>query len=185
MSVDLKEIENIIEAVLFASGDPVSAKKLCDMLEISRNDLDMAAKELSDYYDYNRRGLRIVKLEDSYQLCSRVEYADFVRKTMESRKPPLLSSAALEVLAIVAYRQPVTRAYIEQVRGVDSSNTVVTLQNKGLLEECGRLDVPGRPMLYRTSLEFLRCFGLTSLDELPDLPDALKEESRQLKFEES
>lgn len=183
--MELKEIENIIEAILFASGEPVSAKKLCEILEISRNDLDVAAKDLSDYYDYNRRGIRIVKLEDSLQLCSRAEYAEFIRKAMESRKPPLLSSAALEVLAIVAYRQPVTRAYIEQVRGVDSSNTVVTLQNKGLLEECGRLDVPGRPMLYRTTLEFLRCFGISSLEELPELPDALKEESRQLSFEEN
>ena len=163
------EIESAVEGILFASGDPVSMDKLCLVLDIDRPELDKITQSLSDYYDLNRRGIRLVRLENSLQLTSRPEYADYILRALETRRPPMLSSAALEVLAVIAYRQPVTRAYIEQVRGVDSSGTVSTLLEKEMIEECGKLDVPGRPALFRTTASFLRAFGLSSIAELPEL----------------
>ena len=142
--------------------------------------MEKAALALSDGYDYDRRGIRLIRLEDSLQLCTRTEYADYIRRALETRKAPQLSQAALEVLAIIAYRQPVTKAYIEQVRGVDSSNTVNTLAEKGLIEECGRLDVPGRPMLFRTTDDFLRSFGLSGVADLPPLSQFQEEIGEQL-----
>ena len=129
-----------------------------------------AARELAAAYEENRCGMRLVQMNDLLQLCSAPEYADFIRRALEQRKPPKLSQPALEVLAIVAYFQPVTRAYIDQVRGVDSSYTVGLLLERGLIEECGRLQVPGRPRLYRTTKKFLRDFHLGSLEEMPEMP---------------
>ena len=128
-----------------------------------------------DRYKYDRRGIRLVRLDTSYQLCSAPEYAAQVRKTLESRRPPKLSPPALEVLAVIAYFQPVTRAYVDQVRGVDSSYTVGLLLERELIQESGRLPVPGRPILYKTTKNFLRCFGLNGLDDLPPLPDLPRE----------
>lgn len=118
-----------------------------------------------DYYSYERRGIRLLKIDDCYQLASAPEYAERVRRAMETRRPPQLSQAALESLAVIAYFQPTTKAYVEQIRGVDSSYTVGLLADRGLIEECGRLSVPGRPILYRTTQNFLRSFGLKTLDE--------------------
>ncbi len=165
--MNYKELEYALEAVLFASGDPVSAGKLCAVLGIGEDVLEDLVSKLSDFYDYERRGIRIIKLNDSYQMCSRADYSDYIRAALETRRAQSLSQASLEVLAIIAYKQPTTKAAIEQVRGVDSTYTVNSLADKGIIEECGKLDVPGRPILYRTTDSFLRSFGLTSLEQLP------------------
>ena len=176
--MELKEMEAALEAVLFAAGEPVGVERLCLGLETDRPTLDAVAQRLMDQYSYERRGLRLLRLDASYQLCSAPEYADYVRKTLESRKPARLSQPALEVLAIIAYYQPVTRAYVDQVRGVDSSYTMGLLQERELIEEAGRLAVPGRPVQFRTTKNFLRAFGLSSLEELPELPSASQEGSQ-------
>ena len=173
--MEIKELESALEGVLFASGEPVSVERLCLGLEVDRPTLDAVAQRLMDKYSYERRGIRLVRLDASYQLCSAPEFAPYIRKTLESRKPARLSQPALEVLAVIAYYQPVTRAYVDQVRGVDSAYTVGLLLERELIEEAGRLAVPGRPVLFRTTKIFLRSFGLSSLDELPELPDASKE----------
>ena len=139
-------------------------------------------RKLEDYYSYERRGIRLIRMEESYQLCSAPEYADVIRRTFEIRKPAKLSQPALEVLTIIAYYQPTTRAYVDQIRGVDSSYTVGLLLDRKLIEECGRLQVPGRPRLYRTTKNFLRAFHLSSLEELPEMPGI--ENEGQLRMEE-
>ena len=178
----LKEIESAMEAILFAAGDPVGVERLCMALEIDRATADAVAQKLMDDYSYQRRGLRLVRLDTSYQLCSAPEHAGLIRKSFESRKPARLSPPALEVLAVIAYYQPTTRAYVDQVRGVDSAYTVGLLLDRELIEECGRLAVPGRPILYRTTATFLRSFGLSSLEDLPELP-AVSPEDGQLTLE--
>ena len=184
--MELKELERSLEAVLFAAGEPVPVERLCLGLDSDRPTIDAVAQKLMDQYKYERRGIRLVRLDASYQLCSAPEYADHVRKTLESRRPPKLPPPALEVLAVIAYFQPVTRAYVDQVRGVDSSYTVGLLLERELIEESGRLPVPGRPILYKTTKNFLRCFGLTSLEELPALPELPKEgEQMTLKLEQA
>ena len=170
-----KDMESALEAILFAAGEPIGADRLCLALELDRNTVDSLCKQLADRYSYDRRGIRLLRLGDNYQLCSAPEYADRIRKAFERRKPPQLSQPALEVLTIIAYFQPTTRAYVEQVRGVDSSYTVNLLLERGLIEEAGRLAVPGRPTLFRTTDRFLRCFSLSSLDELPPLPQTREE----------
>ena len=177
----MTQLEAGLEAVLFAAGDAVPVERLAAALEVSSGELMEAAAALENLYDFENRGLMLLRLEDKLQLCSRPLYADAARRVTESRRPPSLSPAALEVLTIVAARQPVTRAFIDQLRGVDSGGTVAGLAEKGLIEEAGRLDVPGRPILYRTTEQFLRTFGVSSLDDLPALP-AL-EESEQLKLD--
>ena len=174
----LKEIESAMEAILFAAGEPVGVERLCMALEIDRATADAVAQKLMDDYSYERRGLRLVRLDASYQLCAAPEHAELIRKTFESRKPARLSPPALEVLAVIAYYQPTTRAYVDQVRGVDSAYTVGLLLDRELIEECGRLAVPGRPILYRTTPTFLRSFGLSSLDELPELPASSPEDGQ-------
>ena len=176
--MEVKELESALEGVLFAAGDPVPVERLCLGLEVDRPTLDAVAQRLMDRYSYDRRGIRLVRLDTSYQLCSAPEFAGYVRKTLEGRKPARLSQPALEVLAIIAYYQPVTRAYVDQVRGVDSSYTMGLLLERELIEEAGRLSVPGRPMQFRTTKTFLRAFGLSSLDELPELPNTSQEGAR-------
>ena len=173
--MELEELEAALEGVLFAAGEPVGVERLCLGLETDRPTLDAAAQRLMDRYRYERRGIRLLRLDASYQLCSAPEQADCIRRTLEGRKPARLSQPALEVLAIIAYYQPVTRAYVDQVRGVDSAYTVGLLLERELIEESGRLAVPGRPILYRTTRNFLRSFGLSSLEELPELPAASRE----------
>jgi len=177
MSVELREgqmdnhdIECAIEAILFVSGEPVKLSRIAAVLGAVDSDVESAASRMRDKYSSERRGIRLLRLDDTLQLCSSPEYADFIRLALETRKPPQLSQPALEVLSIIAYFQPVTRAYIEQVRGVDSSYTVSLLLERGLVEAAGRLPAPGRPMLYRTTHVFLRTFGLESLKELPKMP---------------
>ena len=181
-AMELKELEAALEGVLFAAGEPVGVERLCLGLEVDRATMDAVAQRLMDRYSYERRGIRLVRLDTSYQLCSAPEFAPYIRKTLENRKPARLSQPALEVLAVIAYYQPVTRAYVDQIRGVDSAYTVGLLLERELIEECGRLAVPGRPILYRTTKNFLRSFGLSSLEELPELPDA-SQESGQLTLE--
>lgn len=173
--LEANEIRSALEAILFAAGEPISAERLCMALELTWNQVDELCKELADQYSYQRRGIRLLRLGDSYQLCSAPEYADRIRKAFERRKPPQLSQPALEVLSIIAYFQPTTRAYVEQVRGVDSSYTVNLLLERGLIEEAGKLSAPGRPTLFRTTTHFLRCFNLSGLEELPPLPQTGEE----------
>ena len=180
--MELNELQSALESVLFAAGEPVPVERLCLGLEVDRPTLDAVAQELMDKYKYERRGMRIVRMDTSYQMCSAPEFAPHVRKTLESRKPPKLSQPALEVLAVIAYYQPVTRAYVDQVRGVDSSYTVSLLLERDLIEEAGKLAVPGRPTLFRTTKNFLRTFELNSLAELPELPNSTQE-GTQLKLE--
>ena len=167
---EMKEIETAVEGILFASGEPVGIDRVCVALDLDKPTAELVLQRLQDYYSYERRGIRLLKMEDSYQLCSAPEYGDQIRKAFEIRKPAKLSQPALEVLTIIAYYQPTTRAYVDQIRGVDSSYTVGLLLDRHLIEECGRLQVPGRPRLYRTTQAFLRAFHLDSLEDLPQLP---------------
>ena len=176
--MELKELESAIEGILFAAGDPVPVERICLTLEQDKETVDAVCQRLADNYSYDRRGIRLVRLENSWQMCSAPEYAEYIRRTLENRKPAKLSQPALEVLAIIAYFQPVTKAYIEQVRGVDSSYTVGLLLERGLICEAGRLAVPGRPIQYRTTKNFLRSFGLANLDELPELPSSTQEDGQ-------
>ena len=176
--MEVKEIESAIEGILFAAGDPVGVERLCMALDLDRATVDSVCQRLADYYSYERRGVRLLRLENSYQLCSAPEYADYIRRAFESRRPARLSQPALEVLAIIAYYQPTTRAYVDQIRGVDSAYTVGLLLERDLIEECGRLSVPGRPILYRTTQTFLRSFGMSSLEDLPELPSASPEDGQ-------
>lgn len=164
-------ISSAIEAILFASGDSVPIARLSLILEASEGEIEYAAAALNEQYETEQRGIRLLKLDNSLQMCSAPEFAPYITKTLEQRTPPRLSQSALEALAIVAYFQPVTRAYIDQVRGVDSSYTVSLLQQRGLIAPCGRLDAPGRPAVFGTTDVFLRTMGVSSLDELPTLPD--------------
>ena len=167
---EMKAIEAAVEGILFASGEPVHIDRICLAAELDRPTAELVLQKLMDYYSFERRGMRLLRLEDSWQLCSAPEYADVIRRAFEIRKPAKLSQPALEVLTIIAYYQPTTRAYVDQIRGVDSSYTVGLLLDRHLIEECGRLQVPGRPRLYRTTKAFLRAFHLNSLEDLPEMP---------------
>ena len=176
--MERKELDGAIEGILFAAGEPVGVERLCLTLEADRPTVDAVCQRLADHYSYERRGIRLIRLDNCYQLCSSPEYAHHIRRAFESRKPARLSQPALEVLAVIAYYQPATRVYVDQVRGVDSSYTVGLLLERDLIEECGRLAVPGRPILYRTTQNFLRSFGLSSLEELPELPSTTPEDGQ-------
>ena len=169
--MDMREIESAMEAILFASGEPVHVDRFCVALELDRPTAEQVLQKLMDAYAYERRGIRLLHLEDSWQLCSAPDYGEAVRRAFEIRKPAKLSQPALEVLTIIAYYQPTTRAYVDQIRGVDSAYTIGLLLERKLIEECGRLQVPGRPHLYRTTRNFLRAFHLSSLEDLPEMPD--------------
>lgn len=164
-----KDLQRAIEAILFAAGERIEISRLADALETDAKTIEKAANALADSFAFERRGIRILKLDSGYQMVSSGEMADYVTRALETRKPPKLSSSQLEALTIVAYYQPATKAMIEQIRGVDSSYSVAALLNKKLIEEAGRLNVPGRPILYRTTPDFLRTFGLSSLEELPPI----------------
>ena len=163
------ELQRAIEAILFAAGERVEISRLAAVLETDEADIEDAADALAGVLAFERRGIRIVKLEKGYQMVSSGEMADYVTKALETRKPPKLSSSQLETLTIIAYYQPTTKTLVEQIRGVDSSYSVAALLNKKLIEESGRLNVPGRPILYRTIPDFLRTFGLQTLEELPPI----------------
>lgn len=165
------DISAALEAILFAAGESVPLARLSLVLDTDETELEQIARELADRYEREERGMRILFLEDKLQMCSAPDYAPLIIKTLEQRKPPMLSQSALETLAIVAYFQPVTRAYIDRVRGVDSSYTVGALMDRGLIEIAGRLEAPGRPALFRTTDVFLRTVGISRLEELPPLPE--------------
>lgn len=164
------KIQSAVEAVLFAAGEPVELQKIADVFEIEPELADRILSNLAAELDERGSGICLLKLGDKYQLSSRTEYAEIIRDFLELRKNTPLSGAAFEVLAVIAYNQPVTKSFVEQVRGVDCSGVIATLCQKKLIEERGRLDLPGRPLLYGTTPEFLRVFGISSLDELPPLP---------------
>lgn len=161
------ELQRAIEAILFAAGEPVEIAQLSHVLEADEKDIIAATDALADDLAYNRRGIRIVRLEKGYQMVSSGEMADYITQALETRKPPKLSASQLETLTIIAYYQPATKAMVEQLRGVDSSYSIGALLNKKLIEDAGRLNVPGRPIQYKTTANFLRTFGLESLGDLP------------------
>ena len=165
------DIISSIEAILFAAGDSVPIARLSLILEVSEKDIEDAAAILEKRYEDEDRGIRILRLDRNLQMCSAPEYADVISRVLEQRKPSRLSQAALETLSVVAYFQPVTRSYIEQMRGVDSSYTISVLEDKGLIEVGGRMDVPGRPLVFKTTDVFLRTMGISELSQLPPLPD--------------
>ena len=161
------ELQRAIEAILFAAGEPVEIGQLSNVLQADEKDIISATDALANELAFNRRGIRILRLENGYQMVSSGEMADYITQALETRKPPKLSASQLEALTIIAYYQPATKAMVEQLRGVDSSYSVGALLNKKLIEDAGRLNVPGRPILYKTTPNFLRTFGLSSLEELP------------------
>ena len=167
--MEQNDIQRAIMAILFAAGEPVDVKRLSFALEEDEDEIHRQVQQMMDTLSYHRSGIRILRLENAYQMCSSGEMAGYVTKTLETRKPPKLSPSQLETLTIIAYYQPATKAYVEQLRGVDSAYSVSALMTKKLIEECGRLNVPGRPILYRTTPDFLRTFGLQSLEELPEI----------------
>lgn len=167
----MTDIISAIEAILFAAGDAVPVSRISLILGTEEEEIELFAKQLQEQYETEGRGMRILRLEDKLQMCSAPQFAGYISKITEQRRPAMLSQPALETLAIVAYFQPVTRAYIDQVRGVDSSYTVSTLTERGLIEICGRLEAPGRPALFKTTDVFLRTMGVSSLSQLPPLPD--------------
>lgn len=172
-----QRLEGPIEAILFALGKPVETVRLAEVLEADPVDVVSACRRLQERYEQTEAGIRLIRLEEAWQLCSYSGYGELVRKLLTRKKPDKLSPAALETLAVVAYFQPVTRVYIDQVRGVDSSHSLSLLLDRELVAPCGSLDAPGRPNLYRTTEEFLRVFGLASLEDLPPLPEALAKEA--------
>ncbi|MCQ2420894.1 MAG: SMC-Scp complex subunit ScpB [Clostridia bacterium] len=167
--MEQNDLQRAIMAVLFAAGEPVDAARLSQTLEADEDEIHRQTQALMDMLSFGRSGIRIVRLENAYQMCSSSEMAEYVTKTLETRKPPKLSPSQLETLTIVAYYQPATKAMIEQIRGVDSAYSVSALLTKKLICEAGRLNVPGRPIVYETTPDFLRVFGLESLADLPEI----------------
>ena len=167
----MNDLHAAVEAILFATGEPLEASRIAEALEIEIEMVESVLIELKRTLDENNSGICLVQMDDLYQLCTRQEYSQQVRAVLEIKKNAPLSNAAFEVLAVVAYNQPVTKAFIEQVRGVDCSGVIQTLILKGLVEERGRLELPGRPLIYGTTPEFLKCFCVNNLSELPELPD--------------
>ena len=167
----MNEIQAAVEAILFAAGEPLEVERIAQALEQDIEIVESVLIALKKNLDDTNSGICLVKMDDLYQLCTRQEYAEQVRAVLEIKKNSPLSNAAFEVLAVIAYNQPVTKAFIEQVRGVDCSGVIQTLILKGLIEERGRLELPGRPLIYGTTPEFLKCFCVSNLDELPELPD--------------
>ena len=167
--MEFEQLQRAIEAILFASGERIEISRLASVLEVDSDEIEKAADAMADQLSFERRGIRILKLEKGYQMVSSGEMAEYVTKALETRKPPKLSSSQLETLTIIAYYQPATKAMVEQIRGVDSAYSVAALLNKKLIEEAGRLNVPGRPIQYKTTSDFLRTFGLSTLEELPPI----------------
>lgn len=170
--MDKRELKSIIEGLLFAWGDPLSLKDISSVLELNRRETQVILDEMIEEFNYLRRGIQILKVNDTYQLATRSEHFEYLKKLSVPKESKTLSSAALETLSIIAYRQPVIKSEIEVIRGVKSDKAISTLLEKGLIKEAGRLEKTGRPRLYKTTDDFLKCFGLQSLDELPVLKDS-------------
>lgn len=175
--LEIKEAQAAIEAILFASGEPIGAEKIAEAIGLEKATVIKLLQKFGESLEEQARGIELVKMDDSYQLCTKSRYASYVREILDMRRNVPLSQAAMEILAIIAYNQPVTKGFMEQIRGVDCSGVISSLLNKGLIEEKGRLELPGRPLLYGTTDVFLRCLSISSLDELPPLPQ--KEEEQQ------
>lgn len=176
--MEIKKLQEAIKAILFVSGDPVSVDRIADALELDKPTAAKMLQNLADECDAKESGILIVRMEDQYQMCSNPKFAAPIHKIMDMRRNTPLSPAGMEVLAIVAYNQPVTKAFIEQIRGVDCSGVIGSLTAKGLIEERGRLELPGRPLLYGTTANFLRCLNISSLSELPPLPEKQTQEEQ-------
>lgn len=166
----MSELTSAFEAVLFSGGEPQSIDRFSQVFDITPEKVVKVMETLEKRLNEQKSGLELLRLDNTYQLATKAEYADYIKKMFDIRRRTPLSPAALEVLAVVAYNQPVTKSFIEQVRGVDCSGVVTTLVEKGLIEERGRLELPGKPLLYGTTKNFLRCFGINDLSELPPLP---------------
>lgn len=168
--MEIKETLGALEAVLFASGEPIEIYRLSQACDVEAGTIPSLIKLLNDRYDDCGSGICIKKLDSSYQMCTRTEFSPFIKAALETKKTAPLSNAAMEALTIIAYNQPVSKSFVENVRGIDSSSVINNLVEKGLVEEAGRLDVPGKPIVYRTTAVFLRSFGLNSTADLPPLP---------------
>lgn len=169
--MDIRELKSIIESLLFTWGDPLDIKDIASIVEVKEDELSKVMQEMIDEFDYNMRGIRIIKVNDSYQLGTRPENFEWIKKLSNPKTTKNLSNAALETLSIIAYRQPIIKSDVEAIRGVKCDKAIETLIERGLIEECGRLERVGRPILYGTTDTFLRCFGLENLQELPPLKD--------------
>ena len=184
-NLEVKEAKAAIQAILFASGEPISAERISTTLELDKLTVSKLLKNLMDDFDRDDSGICIIKLNDKYQMCTKSTYSNFVRRALDFRRHVPLTQAAMEVLAIIAYNQPVTKSFVENIRGVDCSSIISNLNVRNLIEEKGRLDLPGRPLLYGTTLNFLKCFGIESVDELPelksDVEDVVKEDFLEVK----
>ncbi len=182
--MELEKIESIIESMLFAAGRMVSIEEMELALEISKEDIEKIIEKMQEEYKDAKRGIELIKLNNGYQLCSKKENYDYIYQIIDKRNKPKLSSAALETLSIIAYNPKISRAEIEAIRGVSVDATIYKLLEYGLIEEAGKLDLPGKPMSYKTSDEFLKMFGYSSLDELPELPRYKMDENHQIVIEE-
>lgn len=182
--MEIDKTKSIIEAILFSAGRIVETKELMAILELSYEDVDKILQSMKIDFEEQNRGIEIIKVDNGYQLCSKKEYFDYIYPIFDNRAKPSLSAAALETVSIIAYNPKITRAEIEQIRGVNSDGTIYKLLEYGLIEEVGRLDAPGRPTIYSTTKEFLKMFGISSLDELPELPKYKIDENEQIVIEE-
>ena len=180
--MDTENIKKIIEAICFSAGRTVTIEELMLTLEISKNELDEIISNMQE--EYNQRGIELIKVDNGYQLCSKKEYYDYIYPIIDKRTKPRLSGASLEVLSIIAYNPRIIRAEIEALRGVNSDASIYKLLEYGLIEEAGKLDLPGKPMSYKTTNEFLKMFGYSSLKELPELPKYKMNENKQIVIEE-
>ena len=180
--MDTENIKKIIEAICFSAGRIVTIEELMLTLEISKNELDEIISSMQE--EYKQRGIELIKVENGYQLCSKKEYYDYIYPILDKRAKPRLSGASLEVLSIIAYNPRIMRAEIEAIRGVNSDASIYKLLEYGLIEEAGKLDLPGKPMSYKTTNEFLKMFGYSSLKELPELPKYKMNENKQIVIDE-
>ena len=182
MEIDKKK--SIIEAILFSAGRIIETKELMAILELSNEDIDSIMQNMKSEFEEQNRGIEIIKVENGYQMCSKKEYYDYIYPIFDNRAKPSLSAAALETLSIIAYNPKITRAEIEQIRGVNSDGTIYKLLEYNLIEEVGRLDAPGRPTIYSTTKDFLKMFGMSSIEELPELPKYKIDENEQIVIDE-
>ena len=182
--MDIEKIKGIIEAILFAAGREVTKNELVLALEISEDDLEKIISNMQEEYKLENRGIEIIKLDNSYQLCTKKDLYQYIYPVLDKRSKPNLSGAALETLSIIAYNPRITRAEIEDIRGVSADACVYKLLEYGLIEEAGKLDLPGKPMSYKTTNEFLKMFGYSSLEDLPELPRYKLDENKQIVIDE-
>jgi len=182
--VEIDKIKSILEAILFSAGRIVETKELMAILELSNEDVDSIMQNMKSEFEEQNRGIEIIKVDNGYQMCSKKEYYDYIYPIFDNRAKPSLSAAALETLSIIAYNPKITRAEVEQIRGVNSDGTIYKLLEYNLIEEVGRLDAPGRPAIYATTKEFLKMFGISTLEELPELPRYKIDENEQIVIDE-